>query len=683
MGLSKKNRVCTRECKQKAIKRPEEKKQEFDSLSNRGISIYWSKNNSRASNLIGKALDVKGEKIVCRHLTDYVLKQGMKDFDLGNIAKIKAIPPLRNNAYDTSRIQQKATYYNCFPLTRFGQVLKRIAKQLKSHENRMFYLYSENHSMGINLHRESELDRFIIEFYDPTKTDAILCAQCANINSVGSLGIEDFLEPGLVRLYFPTFNMAVLHSVSLRQNNEIYHIDLIDEENNLAVILFNALRFEWPEVIQRIASYILQDSSKNEDEKIRLLSRQAKVMGGTEATGFYVALLSGNKNAISAYMGAILNSNLRPKNIITLLSAKNKGIPGFLGALQHGQLESVIVFLEVLLASNLESAVKVFLLRAQYDNHASGLYMAMQEGQAATVEAYVQKVLKSTLSNQEKKDLVAAKSSKFFGLTSAFINSYSVLQAYVSEIINSSLPCEAVNDLLAAKSSYGNGVPVLSMGLQFGSTAAVTFFVKAVLASSLDQSTKANLLAARRGDGIPGLVLALNSGRVEIVQAYIDVITQSTDLVDMQKKALLKAEYNDGTPGLVVDLNKENPNIILIRTYCQSVLKWGNPAAARQLLTEICQWLDDNKLGLSNYIRELIPSDYQDDSRHSESKQCPSGEDDATITIPCAKEATSLERVDHETSELKVSENSCGLFKAHRKRRLEEMVSTTFQCLIS
>ncbi|EQB2013969.1 type III secretion system effector OspD3, partial [Shigella sonnei] len=63
-----------------------------------------------------------------------------------------------------------------------------------------------------------------------------------------------------------------------------------------------------------------------------------------------------------------------------------------------------------------------------------------------------------------------------------------------------------------------------------------------------------NLLASRRYDNVPGLLLALNNGQADAILAYGDILNEAK--LNLDKKAeLLEAKDSNGLSGLFVALH--------------------------------------------------------------------------------------------------------------------------------
>ena len=117
-------------------------------------------------------------------------------------------------------------------------------------------------------------------------------------------------------------------------------------------------------------------------------------------------------------------------------------------------------------------------------------------------------------------------------------------------------------ELLAAK---GDGGPGLFMALQNGHHETVSAYFECIkqLGDIIEPEVIKELLAAKRGDGMPGLHVALQSGHQEAVRAYEEGIKQLGDIIAPEViKELLLAAREDRTPGLFMALQIGNQKAV-------------------------------------------------------------------------------------------------------------------------
>lgn len=116
-----------------------------------------------------------------------------------------------------------------------------------------------------------------------------------------------------------------------------------------------------------------------------------------------VALRNGLQEVVGAYIEVILKSNLDSAVKEALLAAKDqRGTPGLYYALRSGQLGTLKTYIEAIAASDLDMSVKVNLLSARDKEGTSGLFIALRCGQHEAVKVYMKAVSKSGLRLQLK-----------------------------------------------------------------------------------------------------------------------------------------------------------------------------------------------------------------------------------------------------------------------------------------
>ncbi|MGD9108705.1 MAG: ShET2/EspL2 family type III secretion system effector toxin, partial [Gammaproteobacteria bacterium] len=210
------------EHKKNKIKKEENKRRIY--LNEENIIIYRSAKGSEGTNYNGKAFDKNGGQIYCKHLAWYMSLHSKKYHNhFKNIKSISEREKLKNNEYDSSRIEYKSKYYNFFLLKNFGNVLYSIAKKLEKDEQKVFMLNSENHAMTLIIEHKFKKNKkqdtkaylnsyYVVKFYDPNKTTMHKRAVCATLKDVQSLSIKNFLSKENLKCYFPKLKLAVLFS---------------------------------------------------------------------------------------------------------------------------------------------------------------------------------------------------------------------------------------------------------------------------------------------------------------------------------------------------------------------------------------------------------------------------------------------------------------------------------------
>ena len=157
---------------------------------------------------------------------------------------------------------------------------------------------------------------------------------------------------------------------------------------------------------------------------------------------------------------ARIRADVTSLDLFTLLEAKTSdaSVPGLYLALQEGHAGSVRAFVQAVLCAPELTEIQRFVLleAADVDDGCSGLFMAMQEGRSDAVEAYARAVLGSELPDLQKVDLLSALSpAGETGLSVAKdLERSAVVDAFVDAVSQSGLPRELKAEL---------GVPVQTL----------------------------------------------------------------------------------------------------------------------------------------------------------------------------------------------------------------------------
>ena len=146
-------------------------------------------------------------------------------------------------------------------------------------------------------------------------------------------------------------------------------------------------------------------------------------------------------------------------------------------------------------------------------------------------------------------------------------------------------PCELA-ELLAAKRR--NGVPGLYMALQMGRHEAISTFLEFIgqYEHVIEPQVLWELLAAKRENGVPGLYMALQKGHHKAVSAYFEGITQLRDIIEPEAmKKLLAAKPGNGTPGFFMALQAGHHKVV--SAYFEGITQLRDiiePEAIKELL---------------------------------------------------------------------------------------------------
>ena len=193
--------------------------------------------------------------------------------------------------------------------------------------------------------------------------------------------------------------------------------------------------------------------------------------------------------------------------------------------------------------NKLDKRARLNLLLAKDHENVPGMFMAMQNGHANSVSAYITCIMSSPFNDEVKQTLLAAKDPDgISGLHIAMqIGHHDCVHNYVKNILASSMSNRAKQALLIAKSS-NDGIPGLYFALQEGHSECVRTYMRHVLKSPLSDDEKQMLLSGTCEDGSTGLLSALQDGHSECVRVYIEEILASS-LSETIKSALLSPPF--------------------------------------------------------------------------------------------------------------------------------------------
>ncbi|KEI35184.1 hypothetical protein FRA_40c09260 [Francisella sp. W12-1067] len=263
----------------------------------------------------------------------------------------------------------------------------------------------------------------------------------------------------------------------------------------------------------------------------------------------FSALNNNDVKNITDYIRQTLSLNLSHWETEKVLAAKDRnGTPGLLLALENGHAAAVKAYISGI--RNTPMINKDMLLAAKDSDGTPGLLLAMENGHAAAVQAYIDSIRNIPMIDKDM--LLAAKNRDGTpGLLLALENGEAaVVKVYIDGIRN--MPMINKDMLLAAKDR--DGTPGLSMALEGGHAEAVKVYIEGIKNMSIND--KDMILAAKNVDDTPGLFIALQEGYTKVVEVYIDGI-RNIPMID--KDMLLAAEAIDSTystPGLFMALQE-------------------------------------------------------------------------------------------------------------------------------
>ncbi|QIW09716.1 ankyrin repeat domain-containing protein [Francisella sp. LA112445] len=276
----------------------------------------------------------------------------------------------------------------------------------------------------------------------------------------------------------------------------------------------------------------------------------------------YISLREGHTEAVKKYTDCILETKK-----YHLLSINDKiNAPGLYVAMQNDHAETVEAFIKIIAQSSIPNQMKTKLLLAEQDGF-SGLYIALHNGHIETIKTYIETII-IIKCNIDKYELISACSDNNCtpGLFSALANGYvEGIETYIKTI-------DSISDVSINKfkkqiftAENINGTPGLFMALANDHAEAVKTYIKAVANIKDTTINKQDLLAAI-DNGAPGLYIALEKGHTEAIKIYIEEIC---NISNINKYQLLHSKNSRGTPGLFAALR--NGHTDTIKTYIKAI----------------------------------------------------------------------------------------------------------------
>lgn len=325
----------------------------------------------------------------------------------------------------------------------------------------------------------------------------------------------------------------------------------------------------------------------------------------------YLALISDNKYLIDSIM-THANKFSSSSNKHILFSAKNKyGLSGFNIALASGFTSVVKEYIDHVLTSELTNEQKVDLILAKDNNNIHGFLHALINGHTSTISEYINSILHSNLNNIQKLQLLSVKdSSNRNALKSALLNGHEqVVQKYINQILYSNLSDESKEELLKncpkknIEQPYHDYIlqtyPIkLFTSLQHGDYEAVSIIFKNLNSIPFSTEELINILNTVSSDKIPGLYWALYKGYASTIKEYMTGINR-LKIPDKIKYYLYISLDENNTPGLYSALI--NGHTDAVKEFINGVLESG---LGTDYITNIL--LAKNKYGEPGAYRAFI-----------------------------------------------------------------------------
>jgi len=427
---------------------------------------------------------VDGGRTACRHLAAAQLfynKNTRQASYLITLFSPQNEPFLYNNCYDHQKLLCNAKHYHLFNINDIGSLLSELSVDIKINNTKGMLFCSHNHAMAIKIKNKGQRG-YVVQFYEPNKTLVHKQILFPDIESITTLSFNDLLSDKEKEFFFNnSYGFLAIDLQKNKPSEQYFHI-----EKDIPIIeqLNFSLELGYTFGVKQAINEMLTEALTIE-EQFNLLNCT------------FVSLTSAHyynhSETIKFYISYIANSKFNNEQKEILLANLTEEMPVLFLAMQDGYTEIVSIYVDTILGSDLTDPQKISLLTAICGG-TPGLFMALQDGKTKTVEVVINAVLSTNFTNEQKSILLSA--------------------------------CD-------------EGTPGLFVALQNGHFETVEIYINFILHSNLDEHAKANLFMAKAADNENGWEAAFKEGHHQIINFFVNAITQSNYLSETHKKNLL------------------------------------------------------------------------------------------------------------------------------------------------
>ncbi|WP_092403488.1 MULTISPECIES: ShET2/EspL2 family type III secretion system effector toxin [Candidatus Ichthyocystis] len=526
-------------------------------------------------------VNVSGVEINCARLSALYLRKAVdchvKNEKLmvrnifGNVALIESIIP-----EDIGKIYRSMIDRSCgrhiVACCKFGDFLCGIAKDTSLDEQRFFLLGSTDHVMAFRiLHKKScrtSGSKYVVWFFDPNKTNIVARVAVSEPN--------DFLDKS-------RFSLQRFVSNNFYGR---YFKKLTDQPEECECLVYEHCE--------------LKDTNKS------FLTLQTSSQYGVSPCMVFHLMLEGGENDVMRLVNIVSSLNPGSEFRKEVFWGKSSwGVPALNIALKVGNHKNIDAYGSLLDIMSDDEVTRFLpeLLRSENVEGTSGLFVALERGYAKSVAAYGR--LLDRLTNISCKMPAYAKANilsnllvarRYDGLPGLFValqeNYYEAIDEFCllldrllifRDEVSACELCSMIYDLLISK--RGDGVPGLQVALSRGSYQSVRAFGKLLLRftyfnnySCSGDVTKMvfKLLMAESVGCKSGLYLSLSGNKTNSVDAYSELLENFTlfrcgvpdcEFYDMFHELLMAR--SGGVPGLFMAL--QNGGEDSIKAFAKSV----------------------------------------------------------------------------------------------------------------
>lgn len=534
----------------------------------------------------------KSKEIVCRHLALAWALQieatGKPDYTaLRDVGSIQRSVPFELDA-QIEHLQQAGTDSHIVAASDWGRF---IADQLRSLEAtggigaKRMIVTSDDHVMALELKvkRAPSGVRYVANFYDPNLTAAHKRVAGPDLQSFEALGLADVGVSKEFKTYFDGWPAAFVVGVppggaaaiplpkpggdpERRLAGPVPPLDVPVMHYLMAQGFAGTLR----DILPSFVALVKDDPPLAE----HLLSAESK---GLDMTGLQVALEKGNVQVIHALRALAEAVSLPDVALESLLAARESGdTPSLTMAMWTGAADALHAFIKWVADSGLPADRQVELLAARDSHGMAGVESAMSKGHSGAVRAFIDGVAASALPTAEQLTLFDARRSPseppvlFQAMRAGKVKT---VQAYFDGI--QAHPTLSTDDKVKLLSMGAeDGAHVLRLGLKHGAPDTIAALVDGMTRLGLGAADQCTLLRGTDQWRMPALADAMLSGAADNVGAFAGAVLASS-LSNADKVDVLKMGRWGANP-----LNSPAAR----EAYQQAVRDSSLPPAAQELL---------------------------------------------------------------------------------------------------
>ncbi|WP_145931399.1 ShET2/EspL2 family type III secretion system effector toxin [Yersinia bercovieri] len=420
---------------------------------------YFSAKRNKTLNLNGRAQNINGDEIVCRHLATRWAEQFNQTKGKVDYHGFDTPEAISSNVSvtETEKAFKAPATTQLVENTAWGRVIADTFSDMKKCKDsiRVQEVSTTNHTMalGLKIKRTPGRKKWVIQFYDPNNTANHQRAafSCNKLTKLTKLTAGDFLNTSHLKTYELSQNGLSIF-MDRRDAASTFTTSRLPDNLLQPQMIFHAMSWGLVDALQAVAKNLRNTSTHLSAKKTEVLL-MGRGAGGTP--GLFMALQHGHTDAIRAYGEMLKNANLSPEKTAELLAAKRvDDTPGLVAALYYGHADAIRAYGEMLKNANLSPEKTAELLAAKRVDDTPGLVAALYNGHADAIRAYGDMLKNASLSPEKTAELLAAKMVNGTpGLVMAIEGGHAdAIRAYGDMLKNANLSPEKTAELLAANS---------------------------------------------------------------------------------------------------------------------------------------------------------------------------------------------------------------------------------------